>query len=202
MSITEAFMSDPLARETVRASYLLGSTTSDYTTGETNTNGVISWLRRTTTLSQSLRLGQTADFKASTDLDAKIFGGYDPLGTAWELIPLSFVVDWFLNIGSALQALQALLLIAERVGWTTVTTSFTVKTVPEWKVQTSYYRDLYRYDGTLFADWPYEETIRLKQRIPVESFLPVISTRCNLDFPKVLDSIALLRKAAGVRSNP
>lgn len=32
--------------------------------------------------------------------------GFNPLLTAWELVPLSFVVDWFVQVGDAIQALQ------------------------------------------------------------------------------------------------
>lgn len=35
-------------------------------------------------------------------------GVTDPLSTAWELIPFSFVVDWFWNVGSYLDGLNAL----------------------------------------------------------------------------------------------
>lgn len=31
--------------------------------------------------------------------------GFNPITTAWELVPLSFVVDWFLNVGDLLGAL-------------------------------------------------------------------------------------------------
>jgi hypothetical protein len=35
-------------------------------------------------------------------------GRYDPLLTAWELVPFSFVFDWFIDIGGYLQALSSL----------------------------------------------------------------------------------------------
>jgi hypothetical protein len=35
------------------------------------------------------------------------FGLTSPVSLAWELIPFSFVVDWFLPIGSAIQAFSA-----------------------------------------------------------------------------------------------
>lgn len=39
---------------------------------------------------------------------------FNPLSTAWELVPLSFVVDWVLNVGDYLSALVAPRGIAER----------------------------------------------------------------------------------------
>lgn len=39
---------------------------------------------------------------------------FNPLSTAWELVPLSFVVDWALNVGDFLSALVAPRGIAER----------------------------------------------------------------------------------------
>jgi hypothetical protein len=38
---------------------------------------------------------------------ANIFGLTNPLTVAWELVPFSFVADWFLPIGQALQDLTA-----------------------------------------------------------------------------------------------
>lgn len=38
---------------------------------------------------------------------AERFGLTDPLTIAWELVPFSFVVDWFLPIGDTLEALHA-----------------------------------------------------------------------------------------------
>lgn len=32
--------------------------------------------------------------------------GFNPLLTAWELVPLSFVIDWFVQVGDAIQAIQ------------------------------------------------------------------------------------------------
>ena len=32
--------------------------------------------------------------------------GFDPIGTAWELTPFSFVVDWFIDVNSYLQAVS------------------------------------------------------------------------------------------------
>lgn len=35
-------------------------------------------------------------------------GGFDPLQTAWELLPLSFVIDWFVQVGTWLAAVSPL----------------------------------------------------------------------------------------------
>lgn len=46
--------------------------------------------------------------------------GMNPFRTAWELIPLSFVVDWFLNIGEAITALTGIDYASERLGVTSL----------------------------------------------------------------------------------
>lgn len=44
------------------------------------------------------------------DHDITRFASLNPLGIAWELMPYSFVVDWFLNIGGYLQNMETYLL--------------------------------------------------------------------------------------------
>lgn len=46
--------------------------------------------------------------------------GMNPFRTAWELIPLSFVVDWFFNIGDAITALTGIDYASERLGYTAI----------------------------------------------------------------------------------
>jgi hypothetical protein len=40
-------------------------------------------------------------------------GMVNPVSVAWELVPYSFVVDWFINVGDVLQSLDNLLIIDE-----------------------------------------------------------------------------------------
>lgn len=46
--------------------------------------------------------------------------GMNPLRTAWELTPLSYVVDWLLNVGEAITALTGIDYASERLGTTSV----------------------------------------------------------------------------------
>jgi len=46
--------------------------------------------------------------------------GLNPFRTAWELIPLSYVVDWILNVGDAITSLTGLDYSSERLGTTSV----------------------------------------------------------------------------------
>jgi hypothetical protein len=47
-------------------------------------------------------------------------GMANPLSLAWELLPYSFVVDWFLPIGQFLSSLDYALGLEFRYGWMTV----------------------------------------------------------------------------------
>lgn len=46
--------------------------------------------------------------KAHTGLSSVGLGRYDPLLTAWELTPFSFVFDWFVDVGGMLETLASL----------------------------------------------------------------------------------------------
>jgi hypothetical protein len=50
----------------------------------------------------------------SRDWDAARFSSLNPASIAWELVPYSFVVDWFLDIGGYLRNLETSLLYAHR----------------------------------------------------------------------------------------
>jgi hypothetical protein len=61
----------------------------------------------TTVWDQYARIRCSAEFEDSAsawDQTAQRVGLTDPLLLAWELIPYSFVVDWFINVGEFLQA--------------------------------------------------------------------------------------------------
>jgi hypothetical protein len=62
-------------------------------------------------------------FDSSTIPEIARFSGLNPVGLAWELLPYSFVADWFLNIGGYLKNLESYLLYrsAFRGGYITFT---------------------------------------------------------------------------------
>lgn len=69
----------------------------------------VSWwvpgiLRKTTESSCFVRLDAT--MKDSVYVRLNDVGVIDPLSTVWEILPYSFVVDWFLNVGEFLAAVN------------------------------------------------------------------------------------------------
>lgn len=54
---------------------------------------------------------------------------WNPLATAWELVPLSFVFDWFVNVGDFIVATTSSDLSVEAAGCTSIKTHVTVETV-------------------------------------------------------------------------
>lgn len=146
-----------------------------------------------------VKTGQTADFNAMITGPARVFGAYDIVGTAWELIPFSWVIDKFINLGNVAQALQAAMLVDERIGWTTkielahasnprsVVTTAGPATLSPW---TKWYLSdtgLATYPKGILDDYTY------KERVVISSFIPVMGLEGKLDFLEYLDLIALFR---------
>jgi hypothetical protein len=46
----------------------------------------------------------------SEDFDASRWSSLNPISIAWEVMPYSFVIDWFVNIGGTLRNLETALL--------------------------------------------------------------------------------------------
>lgn len=108
---------------------------------------------------------------------------FNPIVTGWELVPFSFVIDWFLNVGRWLSSLSFLVLQSQHyaaAGWRiTVERTVTVGTPVKnsgWTIQCS---------GT--GNGRYVYTKRTPTTIPLS---PLVSV--NLNVSKVLDVLALI----------
>lgn len=151
-------------------------------------------------LQRYVKTGQTADFNAMVTGPARVFGAYDIVGTAWELIPFSWVVDKFINLGNVAQALQAALLVDERIGWVSkielasVSWPYTVVKQPG-PIEGSGWIHTYVSDSLNGpATGEDLETYKVSQRLVVEDFTPVLGIEGKLDFLEYLDLLALFRK--------
>jgi hypothetical protein len=109
-------------------------------------------------------------------------GVFNAATLIWEIIPFSFVVDWFANIGGLINALNP---------------NPSYKTLGSWLVSTTTVTCY----GTITVTLPDSSTntgsfsiVRtIKERTPDvrESFL---SFDANLSIPKLLDAVALLQR--------
>lgn len=198
MSMIEAAKSRPV-RFTARAKDVRSGTISQY-------NGTMSLyigcgatgMHVDGTLYRRLRVGSTVDYHVDLGLDALSFGLFDILGTGWELIPYSFVIDWFINLGDQLQALQAFAVSAERVAWVTEIVEGTI-------LSTTYRRDPRSTDVAISSGrWKPEvlpsvscrEIVKTKVRTPREIGFPALGFRFNMNWEKAIDAITLLRMAS------
>lgn len=78
------------------------------------------------TLVAKASAGLLVEFKPGQAGGASLgLGVYDPLLTAWELTPFSFVFDWFVDVGSYLESLSTLAEVSVLTGFASVSeTSF------------------------------------------------------------------------------
>lgn len=136
--------------------------------------------------------GQTADFSLNFSQFARVWGALDLVGTAWELTRFSFILDWFINLGDVLKALQVFAYIDERIGWNKISSEVVV--VREWT-----YPPLGMY-GTILVDAYVNkhprsvERVKLSQRTAVTSFVPALGMSFNVDCAKTLDLLAIIHQ--------
>lgn len=124
----------------------------------------------------------------------------NPLGIAWELVPLSFVADWFLNVGDTLQAWENYVLFSNSFqwGWKTRTQRAVVRTKTYGRSSSA---PVYWPNGNL-QDGYYDrrtesECIMTKSffhRIRLDSLIQPSGLRvtCNLNWKRYSDAASLL----------
>lgn len=118
-------------------------------------------------------------------------GGTEMLLTAWELVPFSFIVDWFLNTGDFFASLQPRVGVKVLGSWAVVRESATRQIhLTEWASNDAYkpwYQDPILY-GLIDRT---SETRTTRYANLQRPFLPQVNIR--LDWWKTLDILALLK---------
>lgn len=141
------------------------------------------------------------ELTVSDDFDLSRFTSLNPYSIAWELMPYSFVADWFLNIGGYLRNLETALLYRNRFrsGRTTYMTAAELQIA-------------LRLAGSDFANGlsSYEAiytgyiTSRYIQRVPLSSYpLPLLpSLKADLGSSRLLSGASLLAGLLKSGGNP
>lgn len=112
----------------------------------------------------------------------------DPLVTAWEVVPFSFIIDWFTNMGDAIKASSPFASGDLQGVWyserDTVVSQMETTAVPYWLNSNS----------TVTGTTSGTSTIRYKtyQRSEVSPPLFDLSFRLNLDWQKLVDLAAII----------
>jgi hypothetical protein len=96
------------ARLRVRANDVTGV---DWVETDTCLGGNIRWLKPKGTVKYSVTLG--VDVRTD-QFDISRWSSLNPVSIAWELLPFSFVFDWFLNVGGYLRNMETYLLNANK----------------------------------------------------------------------------------------
>lgn len=119
---------------------------------------------------------------ASADLFVGEKLGFDPLVTAWELTRYSFVVDWFIDIGSWLRSVRPRLL-GEYLGiGSSIHDEYTFRQTLK---QTSFTGAWYGSVSDVITEW----SIKQYTRSPASVAFPPLMV--NLNVPKMIDLAAL-----------
>jgi hypothetical protein len=131
-----------------------------------------SW-NRVTTAKARFRL------KSVTDKHLSQIGVTNPLSLAWELVPYSFVIDWFIPVGDYLGSFDAL------VGVDSLSYYTSYKLEREFQASSSM--------GTSKAKWTYKVRSDLSSDLPLGALpLPSLPERHNAG--KLANAVALLRQ--------
>lgn len=119
-----------------------------------------------------------------------------PFEAIWELVPLSFVVDWFFDVGTTIAALTPEFGLKALASWSMVTTT----SYQEWKYRSSH-RELVVSSPTQ-VDWCnatfvdcFESSLTVhKERTPNPNLTLTPRLRVNLDAAKIADLAIIMKQ--------
>jgi hypothetical protein len=161
-----------------------------YTLGPDGMSGMTTFTE-TVVRNIGIRTGCLADIQ----VDIRSLLGFDRLfASAWELIPLSFIIDWFWNVGKIISALDPMVKRRVRGNWVTVEDA-TTKRVEI----TDYHLTNPAYSGSVslqgFCQYSTVEKRRYCNEKP--SYIPQLNIR--LDAFKLLDITSILSQISSAK---
>lgn len=171
---------DGRKRYSERAGYTIRNTSVTNNVEDPATASIDSWNRKVTT---QWVIGTRGSIVADIE-PPKI--QVNPITTAWELLTLSFVVDWLVNIGQWLASLSFLTFSHEY----TAAQGFKVECYRSLELVDVVDAANYSNTVTCYGDCIARKFVRVPTTVPT---IPL--TRLRLDAFKVLDLVALLRQA-------
>lgn len=145
------------------------------------------------------KCGQTADFHEALTGPVRLFGLVDPVGTVWELIPFSWVVDKFVNIREMALSMQAYVLCTERIGYGTFECAAECDRTISYPLGKGPITDA----AGMYTSWVTSdnfesgtnsghEIVLTKNRIVLDNFTPVMGAQDALQWEEYIDLAALL----------
>lgn len=176
-------------RKTFRAQAAESQQVYDTTPDTNPIFGFIGPVTRTCNIEVSAHAGVLCDIHATAAIQA----GLDrPLEAAWELVPFSFIVDWFANVGDIIAAHAPKAGIRQLASWTTVKTSVIHEyTMGPWNSDFGSW-DVHANVSSLPSFSGRRELLEL-HRIPDPHLGWWPSVRLNLDTYKLTDLGVILR---------
>lgn len=119
---------------------------------------------------------------------------FNPLTTSWELIPFSFIVDWFIGIGTWLETLSFMFLQTNHTSAGGINISLKRTMALTNKTASAGYSIV-----IMEAQCVSEALLRMRNPQSVSNF-PLV--RVNLNVPKVFDLLAIYNSLFGREVNP
>lgn len=148
-------------------------------------------VRRTAQQTTNVRAGVLCDVKTS---GMSIWGLDQAMETAWEVLPFSFIIDWFVNVGDTIAAWTPSKGVVERASWAVVEQTLVAQNSLVGYTRNPY-MDQFNYRSELSWNGQSKSMTRvLKTRVvnPSLSVWPTVNV--NLDTFKLLDLTIILKK--------
>lgn len=176
-----------------------GSGSATYKTEDTIEDVEVAWgvladVKRTLQYTVSARAGVLTHVEYS---NTNVFGVDQLAETAWELMPFSFIVDWFVNVGQSIAAASPNSGVTQLASWVTTKESIVMtNTIVGSYAPADPYWD--RTCSGLFSGVDKrEELVLSRSKDPQVSYWPQVNVR--LDTFKVLDLGIILSRMVGIR---
>lgn len=182
-------------RFTARGKYTSDTKDEVYTDDWPTQVYMIDKWRTRTTISRSFRAGVLVGIDHDVNSLMAIWGLDSPIEAAWELVPFSFIIDWFCNIGDLLGAAVLNPSLTPLTSWVTETVQYS---------QSSICTGFDKASSTNCAQQnptPHHHqlgftslNITVKRRVPVAKRFDLPSLNLRLDAAKITDLILIARK--------